>query len=401
MLPLPQGVEAEFESRQSSQPRVAVVGPTSSGKSTLVNALFRQFVLPTGALPNTLLPVIIGMGDGGGYSVTLGGDGLEEYVLSRELTIRPSVGLSQTDAFERIRHANALVRDMLRGCRRASDEPSHSLESIRLWHIRLVVPAERGREPASFEIVDCPGGGEALGAAQETGLVGAAVKRILQHCMSIAGMVLVNVKVDNIVCLDDEQLLLPYFGGTRPDAKLALTINAVEDAPTRRDAEERLQYDMVRTTLQRLGVTSDAVFYVSGRTILACGVAQSLMDVTSFEELRKLASLGSSANTALSLPALCALIKNDLCIGGPHPEVVEHGMREMQLSGSGSLIERARLVVSSLGHETGEGASQAHLLPVLESTHGGSREVLVGLYASGLFGGVWRRTHDGDAPSIS
>ena len=399
MLPLPQGVEAEFESRQSSQPRVAVVGPTSSGKSTLVNALFRQLVLPTGALPNTLLPVIIGMGDGGGYSVTLGGDGLEEYLLSREQTIRPSVGLSQTDAFERIRQANALVRDMLRGCMCASDEPSHSLESIRLWHIRLVVPAECGREPASFEIVDCPGGGEAFGAAQETGLVGAAVKRILQHCMSIAGMVLVNVKVDNIVCLDDEQLLLPCFGGTRPDAKLALTINAVEDAQTRRDAEERLQYDMVRTTLQRLGV--DAVFYVSGRAILACGVAQSLMDVTSFEELRKLASLGSSANTALSLPALCALIKNDLGIDGPHPDVVEQGMREMQLSGSGSLIERARLVVSSLGHETGEAASQAHLLPALESTHGGSREVLVGLYESGLFGGVWRCTHDKDAPSTS
>ena len=75
-----------------------------------------QVFVPTGALPNTLLPVIIGMGGGGGYSVTLGGDGLEEYLLSRDLTTRPSVGLSQTDAFERICQANALVRDMLRGC---------------------------------------------------------------------------------------------------------------------------------------------------------------------------------------------------------------------------------------------------------------------------------------------
>ena len=88
--------------------------------------------------------------------------------------------------------------------------------------------------------------------------------------MACAGMVLLNVKVDNIVCLDDVQQVLPFFGGERPAHKrLILTINAVEDEHHRAGAEKRLQYGMVRQTLDQLA--PDDVFYVSARHVLACG----------------------------------------------------------------------------------------------------------------------------------
>ena len=70
-------MNADFNLRHTPRgARVAIVGPTSSGKSTLANALFRRHVLPTNALPNTLLPVFISTGEAGGYVVTLEGDGL-------------------------------------------------------------------------------------------------------------------------------------------------------------------------------------------------------------------------------------------------------------------------------------------------------------------------------------
>jgi hypothetical protein len=211
--------------------------------------------------------------------------------------------------------------------------------------------------------------------------------------MSLAGMVLLNVKVDNIVCLDDAHQVLPLFGGAEP-AKLMLTVNAVESDAVRADAEERMQQELVRATRERLGIASDAaVFYVSARAILACGVAQSLMGAGSFEELRVLATPPAQAERpARKLSELCALIRDHLGLDGSlsYPQVVAEGVTGTGATAAegASLIERARQVVTELGEDPGGTGPERAMLPTLDTLQGSRRDDLERLYTCGLFGGA-------------
>ena len=153
---------------------MAIIGPTSSGKTSLANALFRQQILASDALPNTLLPVIVSMGAVNDYVVELLGNGLQSFAANHHLLPAAHGSLSMEAAFNFMAEVNDCVRKMLRSC--VGTDPPYPIESIYTWQIKLTVPVQGEEAIASFDIIDCPGGSEAVSTAQENGLLGLAIK---------------------------------------------------------------------------------------------------------------------------------------------------------------------------------------------------------------------------------
>ena len=142
---------------------VVFVGPTSAGKSTLVNSYFGRIVCPSAATPTSFLPVVFTanpgielfqvMPRGQGLSECLGLNGILE-------------SLTCDEAHELIEDCSKTLRQLiLSGALCPEEEPY-----FETWRMEVMVPGA----VKCFSIVDCPGGSEG-------GALGKAVHRLLRY----------------------------------------------------------------------------------------------------------------------------------------------------------------------------------------------------------------------------
>ena len=171
------GINEGRELLDQTSVTVAVVGPTSSGKSTLVNAYFGRMICPMGQTPKSLLPVAFTASAGvSRFEVVPQGCGLRGY-LAPQLESMKLRDLTSDEAHELINCCNETIRRLI-----ADGELSpESLPDFSSWHMEVLVPVPTSTQ--CFSIVDCPGGSEG-------GSLGEAASQFLQYQTREASLIL-------------------------------------------------------------------------------------------------------------------------------------------------------------------------------------------------------------------
>lgn len=251
---------------EDSKAHVVFVGPTKAGKSTLINAIFGRLAVPSGALPNTLLPVSF-LSDGTEaetYSVRLGGVGLTTFLaLEREFR-----GLSAGEAFDIVASVNSNARVKVEEVDDI-DEFLIAYPEVHGWHLVVNVPCVRRAERMLATLTDCPGGSEG-------GVVGRLVQMFLAHQVRSSALNVLVVRAENIAPLQSPHRVASWFGG-RVGVCLAsqenirtqtvVVVNGVRDTETRAGIAKLLESTAVQEALAPLDVVHH--YYVCALSWLA------------------------------------------------------------------------------------------------------------------------------------
>ncbi|CAK9015987.1 unnamed protein product [Durusdinium trenchii] len=242
-----QWIQANAELLNHISVTVAFVGPTSAGKSTLVNSYFGQIVCPMGAAPTSLLPIVFTANGAhaNGFQVIPRGTGLTERLAlqgqKENLTAHEALGM--------IAECSSFLRQLiLDGQLRLKTEPG-----FKSWHMEVLVPG-----PAKcFSIVDCPGGSE----GEE---IGKAVNSLLQHQAQEACLSVLVVKSDGLAPLSHHVQTCAFFGGSIPGKDVFLVATHVDKQNTRDDTEKWL-----KTNFTCLGTALKRMFFLDCKIALA------------------------------------------------------------------------------------------------------------------------------------
>ena len=158
---------------------VVVVGPTSSGKSTMVNALFGRKVCPMGNTPTSLLPVAFTANASiASFQVIPRGSGLRDCLVHQLESIELH-NLTSDEAHALIDSCDETLRKLILDGQLCPE----NLSDFASWHMEVLVPASSTMR--CFSVVDCPGGSEG-------GRLGSAARQLLQHQTREASLILLE-----------------------------------------------------------------------------------------------------------------------------------------------------------------------------------------------------------------
>lgn len=252
-----------------SNAQVVCVGPTKAGKSTLVNGIFGRVIVPTGVLPETVLPVgFCGVAEAvDSYEIRSCGEGLDAFLdMLHPLSGRPGriSGLTASQTFRELKRLNSLCREKIRAAdaQGAASQFREKHPKFESWRLDVLAPSVF----ANFTIVDCPGG-------SEHGLLGDAIQAFLRHQVGQACLALLVVKANNIVPLTDSTGVASFFGGNSQSKDVVVVVNAVEEEKTRKDAEKLLGQTLTKSCLGNLRQRKTC--YMSGQALLGFSLLKS------------------------------------------------------------------------------------------------------------------------------
>ena len=173
------GIDEGKELLDQMSVTVVVVGPTSSGKSTAVNALFGCKVCPMGNTPQSILPVVFtANASATSFQVVPRGCGLRDCLVDQLEGIELQ-NLTSDKAHALINSCDAELRRLISDGRLCPQ----SLSDFASWHMEVLVPAPNTMK--CFSIVDCPGGSEG-------GKLGSAASQLLQYQTREASLILLD-----------------------------------------------------------------------------------------------------------------------------------------------------------------------------------------------------------------
>ncbi|CAE7585895.1 unnamed protein product [Symbiodinium sp. CCMP2592] len=204
---------------------VVVVGPTSSGKSTMVNALFGRKVCPMGNTPTSLLPVAFTANASiASFQVIPRGHGLRD-CLVHQLEGKELHNLTSDEAHALIDSCDETLRKLISDSQLCPE----NLSDFASWHIEVLV------------------------AQREEGLA-----------------VLQVSKPDSLAPFSDRNKALAFFGGSFPNKDVFLIITKVEGFAERTKAEEWL--DQNTPSLRDMQVKRQ--YFINAGALLAYQICQ-------------------------------------------------------------------------------------------------------------------------------
>ena len=174
------GIDEGKELLDQMSVKVVVVGPTSSGKSTTVNAIFGCEVCPRGTTPQSILPVAFTANASiAGFQVAARGRGLRD-CLADQLEGIELQNLTSDEAHALINSCDAELRRLISDGKLCPQR----LSDFASWHMEVLVPSA-SHTTKCFSIVDCPGGSEG-------GKLGSAASQLLQYQTREASLILLD-----------------------------------------------------------------------------------------------------------------------------------------------------------------------------------------------------------------
>lgn len=253
---------------------LAVVGSTKSGKSTLINAILGDLVLPASEVAETALPVVIKFeGDAGeDIQVEIKGEGLREQLqqLMKRKDSRLGKWLAREAAQEDImkftlssRHKFGEWLDCLNQDLRGFLTREVADLECADWYVETTFPGEY----RAFALVDCPGG-------TESARIQRRLQQMIQFQVERAQVALLAVPCESGSFVMGGSLDATHLGGAKPNFTTVLV--CTKAAKLRRkghnlqDRKAFLAQEDKRKELKDMGVRPEVpVFFVSALTLLA------------------------------------------------------------------------------------------------------------------------------------